>query len=111
MERVFLATFAPPGTKPGAPFAPLPPSPPLPTDPASPPLPAAPPLPAEAPLPAEPAPASFGGNVGPVGSDQERYQLSVITGRRATAATQLLLGPVARGMTVSLAQPGTTGRP
>lgn len=68
------------------------PNPPLPT-------PAAP----SAPLPAEAAPASFGGNVGPVGSAQERMQLSVITGQPATTATQLLLGPVARGMTVSLA--------
>jgi hypothetical protein len=69
-----------------------------------------PPGPAPAPplLPAEAAPASFGGNVGPVGSDQERDQLSLITGRPATPATQLLLGPVARGTTVSVAgaQPG-----
>jgi hypothetical protein len=47
------------------------------------------------------APASFGGNVGPVGSQQERNQLGVITGAPATVATQLLLGPVARGTTVS----------
>ncbi|HEX2288942.1 MAG TPA: hypothetical protein VHH53_01775, partial [Pseudonocardiaceae bacterium] len=54
------------------------------------------------PQPAEAAPASFGGNVGPVGSQQERNQLSVITGQPATTATQFLLGPVARGTTVSL---------
>lgn len=52
-------------------------------------------------LPAEAAPASFGGNVGPVGSAQERNQLSYITGRPATAATQLLLAPLVRGMTVT----------
>jgi ABC-type transporter Mla subunit MlaD len=46
--------------------------------------------------------ASFGGNVGPVGSQQERNMLTVITGQPATDATQLLLGPVARGTTVSL---------
>lgn len=53
------------------------------------------------PLPAEAAPASFGGNVGPVGSVQERMQLSAATGQPASAATQLLLGPVARGTTIS----------
>ncbi|MCV7412922.1 mammalian cell entry protein [Mycobacterium florentinum] len=46
--------------------------------------------------------ASFGGNVGPVGSQYERNMLSVITGQTATPATELLLGPVARGSTVSL---------
>jgi ABC-type transporter Mla subunit MlaD len=49
--------------------------------------------------------ASFGGNVGPVGSQYERNMLGVITGAPASAATQLLLGPVARGTTVSLAHP------
>jgi len=47
---------------------------------------------------------SFGGNVGPVGSQYERNMLSVITGQPATEATELLLGPVARGTTVSLKQ-------
>ncbi|MBA0046433.1 MCE family protein [Mycobacterium sp. NPDC050853] len=47
------------------------------------------------------APASFGGNVGPVGSRRERDQLGVLTGGPATPATQLLLGPVARGTAVS----------
>ncbi|MDO3638528.1 mammalian cell entry protein, partial [Mycolicibacterium sp. KC 300] len=61
------------------------------------------------PLPAEAAPASFGGNVGPVGSTQEREQLSLVTGRPATPATQLLLGPMARGTTVSLAPEGSPG--
>jgi ABC-type transporter Mla subunit MlaD len=49
---------------------------------------------------------TFGGNVGPVGSQYERNMLSVITGQPATEATELLLGPVARGTTVSLKAPG-----
>jgi hypothetical protein len=53
------------------------------------------------------APASYGGNVGPVGSQAERNQLGLITGlvtgqsEPASVATQLLLGPVARGSAVS----------
>ncbi len=47
---------------------------------------------------------TFGGNVGPIGSQYERNILSVITGGPATDATELLLGPVARGTTVSLKQ-------
>lgn len=54
------------------------------------------------PLPAEAAPASFGGNVGPVGSAEERGQLSAAIGQPASTATQLLLGPVARGTTISV---------
>ena len=54
---------------------------------------------------------SFGGNVGPVGSQYERNVLSVVTGVPATAATELLLGPVARGTTVSLTQPASAERP
>jgi ABC-type transporter Mla subunit MlaD len=68
-----------------------------------------PPQPADTPQPgpqptAGVAPASYGGNVGPVGSQLERDQLGVITGQAhpASVATQLLLGPVARGTTVSL---------
>ncbi|EUA74106.1 mce, Mce5A domain protein [Mycobacteroides abscessus subsp. bolletii 1513] len=53
------------------------------------------------------APASFGGTVGPVGSQVERAQLSVITDKPASSATQLLLGPVVRGTTVSLAKEGS----
>lgn len=75
------------------------PGPPLP--PAAAPIPAPPPQPVIGPLPAEAAPASYGGNVGPVGSAQERNQLSYITGQPATTATQLLMAPVLRGMTVS----------
>jgi hypothetical protein len=74
-----------------------------PAAPLSPPAPVAP-KPGDPPFPAEAAPASFGGNVGPVGSEQERRQLGVITGRPASSATQLLLGPLARGTTVSLVQ-------
>lgn len=51
-------------------------------------------------------PASFGGNVGPVGSQHERDQLGVITGGLRTPATQLLLGPVARGTAVSFVKEG-----
>jgi hypothetical protein len=36
-----------------------------------------------------------------VGSALERNQLSYITGTPATTATQILLAPVVRGMTVS----------
>ena len=57
------------------------------------------------------ASAVFGGTVGPVGSQAERDQLGVITGARgpASVATQLLLGPVARGTSVSLTAPKKTG--
>ncbi|MEZ0362424.1 MlaD family protein [Mycobacterium sp. pUA109] len=47
------------------------------------------------------APASFGGNVGPVGSARERDQLGWITGAPASVATQLMLGPIARGTVVT----------
>ncbi|MGE2724533.1 MCE family protein [Mycolicibacterium pulveris] len=90
--------------------SPLAPVAPKPNDP--PPAPAPPPpAPRPIPLPAEAAPASFGGNVGPVGSTHERAALSVITGQPATAATQLLLGPVARGTTVSSASPAEPPEP
>lgn len=83
------------------------PTPPPPV-PLSPPAPVAP-KPGDPLLPAEAAPASFGGNVGPVGSEQERVALGVITGQPASTATQLLLGPVARGTTVSVAQRDSAG--
>ena len=60
-------------------------------------------------LPAEAAPATFGGNVGPVGSEDERNRLSIMTAQPATTATQLLLGPLARGATVSLKDDPTAG--
>ena len=50
-----------------------------------------------------------GGNVGPVGSGQEKHQLSLITGGTANTATELLLGPLARGATVHVA-PDTGGQ-
>ncbi|WP_162266217.1 MlaD family protein [Mycobacteroides saopaulense] len=50
------------------------------------------------------APASFGGNVGPVGSVQERGQLGRILGQPATSADQLVLGPIARGAVVTRTQ-------
>ncbi|OBK61410.1 MCE family protein, partial [Mycolicibacterium fortuitum] len=52
-------------------------------------------------VPGGAAPASFGGNVGPVGSGQERDRLGELVGEPATVATQLLLGPVARGTVVT----------
>lgn len=79
------------------------PTPPPPV-PASPPAPVAP-KPGDTPFAAEAEPANYGGNVGPVGSEQERIQLGMLTGRPASSATQLLLGPVARGATVSVAPP------
>lgn len=61
-------------------------------------------LPAELPSPVpadvQPQSAVIGGNVGPVGSREEKDQLGRIVGGRASAATELLLGPLARGMTV-----------
>lgn len=89
-----LSPLAPVAPKPGAP-----PPVPAPAPPAAP-----PPAPGPAPgFPAEAAAASYGGNVGPVGGEREWAQLSVMTGQPATSATQLLLGPVVRGTTVSLA--------
>ena len=96
-----LAPVAPkPGDSPRRP--PPPPVGPPPAGPAPAPL-----LPAEA----APASAAFGGNVGPVGSPQERAALSVITGQPVSTATQLLLGPVARGTTVSPAEPAAGEEP
>jgi virulence factor Mce-like protein len=96
---------------------------PLPGDapPASPPPPAATPppgmeplLPAEAPPGGAPnaAPASvmpqsavIGGNVGPVGSDQEKAQLNHLMGGRANTVTEVMFAPLLRGTTVSLTTP------
>ncbi|BBZ24943.1 MlaD family protein [Mycolicibacter hiberniae] len=84
-----------PGTAdPLDPAPPPPPSPPIPVQPHAPEW-----------RPAAPvAPASYGGNVGPVGSQTERTQLGLLTGQGgpASVATQLLLGPVARGNAVSV---------
>ena len=68
-------------------------------------------VPAPAPAPGTAAPSSFGGNVGPVGSQYEQSMLTVITGQPTSAATELLLGPIARGSTVSLKAPRSAGRP
>ncbi len=90
----------------GAGPPPVPDAPPSPDAPAVAPNPP-PPLPAEAPSgPVQPQAASFGGNVGPIGSDFEKGQLSVITGTQANSATQLLLGPLARGTTVEVVPEG-----
>jgi hypothetical protein len=102
----------PPGMLPASPIPgtanpALVPTPPPPV-PLSPPAPVAP-KPGGPPFPAEAAPASFGGNVGPVGSEQERVALGIITGQPASAATQLLLGPVARGTTVAAVQQDSGG--
>lgn len=56
------------------------------------------------PAPASVAPASFGGNVGPVGSAVEREQLGKALGGDASTSQQLLLGPVARGTTISVSR-------
>lgn len=101
---VILSPLAPVAPRPGAP-----PPTPGPTGDgrtAAPPVGGAPPNAPAAPPPAPPgaaeaAPASFGGNVGPVGSAQERDILSAAIGQPASPATQLLLGPVARGTTIS----------
>lgn len=83
-------------------------------DPDDAPPPAGPP---PAPSPGPPgavAPSGYGGNVGPIGSQHERDQLGWITGQggSASVATQLLLGPVARGTAVSLKpQQQPTGGP
>ncbi|OHT85153.1 MlaD family protein [Mycobacteroides saopaulense] len=79
-----------------------------PPPPAVPPIPPAPVAPGGINGPGRPAlaPASYGGNVGPVGSRGERDQLRVIAGGSATSATQLLLGPVARGSAVSFVKEG-----
>lgn len=90
------------GEVPGGPGNAPPPGPP-PDQPA----PEAPLLPAESGPPSptgdvQPQSAVIGGNVGPVGSEQENAQLSQIVGGPANAATQLLLGPVVRGSTVHI---------
>ncbi|CAN5355974.1 MCE family protein [soil metagenome] len=74
-----------------------------------------PPLPAgvnpSPPVPGTATPSSFGGTVGPVGSQYERNMLTTITGQPATVATELLLGPVARGTRVSLTTSASVGGP
>ncbi|MGB8403241.1 MAG: MCE family protein [Mycobacterium sp.] len=48
-------------------------------------------------------PELVGGNVGSVGSPEERAELQQIMGSDSNAASDLLLGPVARGSTVQVA--------
>jgi hypothetical protein len=60
------------------------------------------PNPPAQPGPPPAAPSSYGGNVGPVGGPQERDALALIMRRPATTATQLLLGPVARGTSATV---------
>jgi hypothetical protein len=95
---------------------------PAPTQGSAPPPSPGPPLPAEAPptpappnttpppapaAPAEPGAvpqsALIGGNIGPVGSNQEIDQLNYLLGGRANTVTELLFAPLLRGTTVSLA--------
>jgi phospholipid/cholesterol/gamma-HCH transport system substrate-binding protein len=47
-----------------------------------------------------------GGNVGPVGSPEERAQLADLLGPDPTVADQILLGPIARGATIQLVPEG-----
>lgn len=123
--------FAPPRfSVPVVPEFPGPPDPNAPPAPQAGPLPGpapaapdAPPLPAEAGSPVPPAQAGspgqvqqqsaplYGGTVGPVGSQMEKDQLSQIVGGPATSATQLLLGPVARGNEVHVTQVPETAAP
>ncbi len=60
------------------------------------------PEPSPAPAGAQPQSADIGGTVGPIGSREEKDQLSRIIGGPADTATQLLLGPIARGATVHI---------
>ncbi|WP_321191343.1 MlaD family protein [Mycobacteroides chelonae] len=59
--------------------------------------------PAAPPAGAEPQSMIVGGNVGQVGSRQEKAQLSRIVGGDLNSATELLLAPVVRGTTVHIA--------
>src|SRR6185437_11671224 len=87
------------------PDAPRPDGPPQPS-PLQPSTPGGAPLPAEAPPPpprppgAVPQAAIIGGNVGPVGSHEEKQQLSFLLGGKANAASEILFAPLVRGHTV-----------
>ncbi|MEZ0362685.1 MlaD family protein [Mycobacterium sp. pUA109] len=89
----------PPGVEP-PPDAP--PPPPLPAPgPAPGPVSAPGPLPGPLPAEVQPQAAIVGGNVGLVGSDQEKTQIARIVGN-ADPSSVLLLGPLARGTTVHI---------
>ncbi|WP_067662493.1 MlaD family protein [Nocardia miyunensis] len=62
-------------------------------------------IPAEALSPSD----AFGGNVGPVGSLQEKKILNGILGDDANTASEILLGPLARGSTVHIAPEAESG--
>ncbi|MEB3062150.1 MULTISPECIES: MlaD family protein [Mycolicibacter] len=79
----------------------------MPGDPQGPPIPPPPGPPAEVPA-AEPQGAVAGGNVGLVGSPQEKQQISLIAGS-ADTPTVLLLAPLLRGSTVHLSQTAKEG--
>jgi virulence factor Mce-like protein len=83
----------------------VPPPPPVPS-PSAEPAPSPPPGPAPG---AVPQSAVIGGNVGPVGSRQEKDQMSAIVGQ-ANAATEFLFAPLVRGTTVRLATDPRRGR-
>lgn len=95
-------SMPPPGN--GAAEPPLPPQ--EPTN-GSPPVVPGPLLPAEMPPTAStgtlvaPQSAVTGGNVGPVGSEQERAQLDTLLGGPVDAATQILIAPLVRGTTAT----------
>jgi virulence factor Mce-like protein len=97
----------PPGPPPDAPPPGVAPPSQLPAE-APPPAPAQvpPAVSAPPPVPGPPAAApqasAIGGNVGPVGSQQEKDQLKLITGGHSNVATELLLAPLVRGTTVRL---------
>jgi len=88
--------FAPPRGSVLPPDArPDPPPPPAPPDTTPPPAPAAPVAPG-----AVGQSALIGGNIGPVGSTQEKTQLNYLLGGHANAVTELLFAPLLRGTTV-----------
>lgn len=100
--------YAPPRGSVLPPDAPRPDGRPQPPSSAPVPPPDEPLLPAEAAPPADTPPPSvipqsavIGGNVGPVGSRQEKDQLRYLLGGNDSAAAQLLAAPMLRGMTVT----------
>jgi hypothetical protein len=106
--------LAPPrGSIRGAPDEPPPAGPPHDVTPPPAESPAPAPSPAQPPgmtADARPQSAVVGGNVGPVGSREEKDELGLIVGGQANSATELLLGPLARGTTVHIAPDPAGGR-
>jgi virulence factor Mce-like protein len=99
-----------PGSDPAPTQGSAPPPSPGPLLPAEAPRTPAPPNTTPPPAPAAPAEpgavpqsALIGGNIGPVGSNQEIDQLNYLLGGRANTVTELLFAPLLRGTTVSLA--------